>query len=251
MSTEAVHEHHWEYSWAPLAAALGIVLLVPGVFSAYFVYDSPLVAVVLAGLGTPMLLAGVAKWIHEGMTHKPIIAGVAITGLPIFIISEIFIFLSLFVSYWMMRLKADVWPPEGTPHIDKVIPIIMTIVLVSSSLTLHKGETELEKGKVGSFNLWLIISIILGAIFLGFTIFEYGTLIGEGFTPATNAYSTAFYSITGFHASHVLVGLMVFIALLIPALSGRTNEQFVKGAAMYWHFVDVVWIFVVLQIYFW
>ncbi len=88
-------------------------------------------------------------------------------------------------------------------------------------------------------------------MFLSFTIFEYTHLAGVEFVPSTNAYSSAFYSITGFHASHVLVGIGLFIAVLIPALGGRTNHTFVSCASVYWHFVDIVWFFVVLQVYFW
>jgi len=160
--------------------------------------------------------------------------------------------LGLFVSYWMMRLSAGVyWPPEGTPEIDTTIPLIMTVILVSSSITMHVAEGHLDKKDNSGFNKWLIITIILGTIFLGCTVYEYQHLISAGFIPETNAYSSAFYSITGFHASHVFVGLATFVAVLLPALKGKTNHAFVVCASVYWHFVDIVWFFVVSQIYFW
>lgn len=96
-----------------------------------------------------------------------------------------------------------------------------------------------------------MISIVLGSVFLGMTIYEWQHLVALDFIPSTNAYSTAFYTITGFHASHVFVGLGAFIAVLIPALGGRTNKTFVNCVSVYWHFVDVVWFFVASQIYFW
>jgi len=249
--TAHVHEHHWEWSWAPLLVVAGTFFLVPISFAFFYAYDNMMMTAVFAGVGTVLILAGVAKWVDEGLTETPLLAGVANIGLPIFILSEIFIFLSLFASYWMMRLGIEAWPPEGTPEISKMIPLIMTVVLVSSSVTCHIAEEKLDHGNLSGFNNWWMFTILLGSIFLGFTIFEWNHLIGQDFIPSTNAYSTAFYVITGFHASHVLVGLGAFIAVLLPALGGRTNKTFVNCVSVYWHFVDIVWFFVASQIYFW
>jgi cytochrome c oxidase subunit 3 len=245
------HAHHWEISVYPFILVGGILFLVPLAFASYFVYGNALLAILCAGLGTPLVLWGVSGWISEGMTQKPLLAGVAAAGLPIFIISEIFIFLSIFASYWAMRLLADVWPPEGTPAFPVGLPLFMTVLLVASSFTIHQAEEKLEHGDLGGFRSKLLLTVALGAVFLACTVYEYTHLIGVGFVPSTNAMSTVFYSLTGFHASHVLVGLCVFIAVLLPALKGKTNSTFVKCASMYWHFVDLVWFFVVSQVYFW
>lgn len=248
---EQHHEHHWETSWAPLAIVAGVFFSVILAFSAHFQYEDNTLTMVFMGIGVPLLLAGIAKWTDEGLSQTPLIANVASVGLPIFIVSEVFIFLALFTSYWMMRLSFHSWPPEGTPEIELLNPAIMTVLLVSSSVTIHIGEEKLDHGDHAGFNKWLIITILLGATFLGFTVAEYHHLVGLGFVPSTNAYSTAFYAITGFHASHVFVGLATFLAVLIPSLRGRTNRTFVFCASVYWHFVDVVWFFVASQIYFW
>ena len=247
----AAHEHHWEVSWAPLMTVAGIFFLIPLTFASYFVYENILLTVAFAGIGTPALIAGVSKWVSEGLTEKPLLVGASAVGLPIFIVSEIFIFLSLFASYWIMRLQADTWPPEGTPEIGYTLPLIMTVLLVSSSFTIHVAEHKHEEGDSAGFHRWLILTLVLGTIFLGCTLWEYNHLIHMDFVPGTNAFSSAFFSITGFHASHVLVGLLAFVAVLIPALRGKTNDTFIKCTSIYWHFVDVVWFFVVSQIYFW
>ena len=248
----ATHEHHWEWSWAPMAIVFGIFFLLPIAFGAFFVWESAMLTAVFAGLGTVLILAGVAKWVDEGLTETPIISGVASVGLPIFIVSEIFIFLGLFTSYWTVRLTAPEWPPAGTPeNMNLMIPAIMTVILVSSSITIHIGEEKLEHGDNAGFIKWLIVTIFLGTVFLGMSIWEYNHLIHQGFIPSTNVYSSSFYAITGFHASHVLVGLCSFIAVLIPAMGGRINKTFVLCVSVYWHFVDVVWFFVVSQIYYW
>ncbi|MBF0110545.1 MAG: heme-copper oxidase subunit III [Magnetococcales bacterium] len=247
------HAHHWEVSWAPMVLTAGILFLVPLTFAAWFVYQNQLYATVFAGIGTPLLLIGVSKWVSEGLSHKPLLEGVSPKALPIFIISEVFIFLGLFTSYWMMRLSAgDHWPPAGTPaEMNLALPLIMTVILVASSVTYHIGEHKLDHGDVGGFRSWLLITIVLGLTFLGCTIYEYQHLMHVGFVPSTNAYSTAFYSITGFHASHVIVGLGIFLAVLLPALANKTNKYFAFCAGLYWHFVDVIWFFVATQVYYW
>jgi len=244
-------EHHWEWSYFPLILTLGIFFTVPLGFASYFEYQNGLMAAIFLGLGVPLIIIGVAGWASEGIAAAGTEPGYSMTGLPIFIVSETMIFLALFVSYWMLRLSADVWPPPGSPHIGTGIPIIMTIILVSSSFTYHNAESKLEAGDNAGFRTWTIITLALGTIFLGFTLFEYNHLIHEGFTFGTNAKSTVFYSITGFHASHVFIGLCIFLTVLIPAMSDKISHSFVKGAGLYWHFVDLIWFFVVSQIYFW
>lgn len=252
MTTESgAPAHHWETSWAPLAVVAGTFFLLPLTFSAFFVYDSLFLTAMFAGIGTPLLIAGIAKWVNEGLAYKNIVEGAAVPGMSIFIFSEALVFLALFVSYWMMHLKADTWPPEGTPAIGSAVPIFMILVLVVSSFTMHRGETKLEAGDRGGFTNSLIVTMGLGALFLGLNLYEYNHLLGLGFGTSANAFSSVFYTLTGFHAAHVLVGLGIFVAMLIPALGGRTNKTFVRCAALYWHFVVVVSFFVVSQIYFW
>lgn len=247
------HEaHHWEHSWAPALIALGATLVVPFGFTAFFVYNSPLLAAIVAGLGVPCILAGVAKWVHEGTTTIPLLADVAGKGLGVFIISEILIFLCLFASYWTVRLMAPSWPPAGTPELNHVLPLVMTVILVLSSLTYHKAENELHAGSKAGFQKWVLVSIALGVLFLCCTGYEYTSLAHEGFGPSTNVFGSAFYSLTGFHASHVLLGGCSFVAVLLSSYAARpVNPVFAKCVGIYWHFVDLVWFFVASQVYFW
>ena len=249
------HAHHWEFSWAPMAIAFGAMFLVPMAFSAYFVYAIPLLAIVFAGIGTPLVLAGIGKWVHEGATVPSAMPNISPLGVGVFIAGEILIFLGLFAAYWTMRLSSGMageeWPPAGTPHLNLVLPLVMTAILVASSLTYHYGETKFEHGDTASFRLWVVISIVLGALFLGCTGYEYVHLYHEGFTPATNAYSFAFYSLTSFHGSHVLVGLVSFLVILVGVSVSKVHPMLVKVAGIYWHFVDIVWFFVASQVYFW
>jgi cytochrome c oxidase subunit 3 len=248
----AAHEHHWEMSWAPMAISFGTLFLVPVTFALYMVYQLPFAAIVSAGIGTPLVLAGIAKWVHEGATQHSAISNVSPVGIGVFIIGEIFIFLGLFASYWLMRLSAgSAWPPAGTPHLNLVLPLVMTAILVASSVTYHHAEDLLDQGKKSAFITWVAVSVVLGAAFLGCTIYEYTHLIEEGFLPSSNQYSAAFYSLTGFHGSHVFVGLVSFLAIIIGSVVGNVHKMFVKVAGIYWHFVDVIWFFVASQVYFW
>lgn len=249
---EHVGEHalHWETSPWPFILSIGLLLTAPLAFAFYFVYDKPGLTVLTLGVGVPLTIISIAGWISEAVGPKQA-PPYSVAAMPIFIIAEAFIFIALFISYWMLRLKSPFWPPAGTPEISKVTPIIMTIILVSSSFTIHYAEVLLERKERSGFLRWLIVSIVLGGTFLGLSINEYSHLFHEGFNFRTNGYSTAFYSITGFHASHVFVGIGMFISMLIPALMGRISKNFVKASSMYWHFVDIIWFFVVSQVYFW
>lgn len=246
------HAHHWEVSWAPMAVAFGVMFLVPLTFASLVVYQSMLLGILCAGVGVPLVLAGVARWIYEGATQPGAIQNVSPIGIGVFIVGEVLIFLGLFVSYWVLRLSTGVaWPPAGTPEISKILPLVMTAILVTSSLTYHHAESRLHADDRQGFITWLAVSLLVGVLFLCCTIYEYNHLFHEGFTPGTNQYSAAFYSLTGFHASHVFVGLASFVAILIGFVTSKINPLFVKAAGIYWHFVDVVWFFVASQVYFW
>ena len=243
------HAHEWETSPWPLVISVGILLALPLAFSFRFVYEQPLVAVLMLGIGTPLIVAGIVGWVREGLGDEAL--GLSPAAMPWFILAEALIFLSFFATYWVMRLTAPEWPPAGTVDLPRVLPLVMTAILVSSSFTIHVAEARLAASDRGGFLRWLLVTIALGVAFVGLSAAEWRELMHEGFTFSTNAYSTAFFSITGFHAAHVVVGLGIFVALLLPALRGRLNEPFTRSASLYWHFVDIVWLFVVSQVYFW
>ncbi len=246
------HVHHWEVSWAPMAIAFGVMFLVPLAFAAYFVYHTPLLAILFVGIGAPLVIAGVSRWVYEGATQMGVIQNVSPLGIGVFIIGEILIFLGLFAAYWTLRLgSGSNWPPVGTPEINHVLPLIMTVILVTSSFTYHIAEEKLDAGDRSGFQKYVALTLVVGLLFLSCTFYEYHHLYSEGFTPGTNQYSAAFFSLTGFHASHVIVGLLSFVAILIGFLRIEPNHLLVKVAGIYWHFVDVIWFFVASQVYFW
>ncbi|MBI3149087.1 MAG: heme-copper oxidase subunit III [Betaproteobacteria bacterium] len=248
--TPAAPAPHWETSVYPLIITAGLLVFLPLAFVFKFVYHQPFVAVLCLGVGAPVMIYGIAGWVREaiGGEHGE---GLAFPAMGWFILAEAMIFVSFFASYWFMRLNAGTWPPVGSVPMPVVLPLVMTAALVLSSITIHLGEAQLERGDQAGFRRWLMLTVMLGLGFLSMSIYEWSHLFHLGFNFETNAYSTIFYTITGFHGSHVLVGLGIFVAILIPALRGRINHHFVRTGALYWHFVDLIWFFVVSQVYFW
>jgi cytochrome c oxidase subunit 3 len=246
---EAAAAPHWETSPWPFFLGVGVLLALPLAFSLYFVYQRPLLAVLCLGIGVPLTVASIAGWVNEAIAGHG--EGLSVLAMPWFILAEALIFVGFFAAYWFMRLSAPAWPPAGSVPMPKPVPVVMTVLLVASSFTFHAAEAAHEHGRRDRFLRWLGITIALGAGFVALSAFEWRELIGQGFRFGTNGFSTAFYSITGFHAAHVVVGLGIFLAILWPALRARTNTAFIKAGGMYWHFVDIVWLFVVSQVYFW
>lgn len=253
MSEHVAHAHPEEVSYWPMVISMGILVALPIAFSFQFVYHNGLYAAISCGIGVPLIVMGVIGWVREtvGVKDAGPMEGLAPPAMGWFILAEALIFLSFFATYWVMRLTAPEWPPAGTISLPKLLPAIMTGVLVLSSVTIHIGEEKLADGDKDGFIKWLVLTMLLGLTFLSMSAYEWNHLIHEGFTPATNVYSTSFFSITGFHGAHVIVGLCIFIAMLLPALRGKISDGLVKSGSMYWHFVDIVWFFVVSQIYYW
>ncbi|MCB0905393.1 MAG: heme-copper oxidase subunit III, partial [Actinobacteria bacterium] len=116
--------------------------------------------------------------------------------------------------------------------------------------TIHYAEIALLRGSRGGMKLWLALTILLGGTFLGIQIAEYTKLIGDEFLgPTTSAYSSVFFSLTGIHGSHVFVGLILLTVMLVRTMRGHYGPSPDKHVgfrtmSIYWHFVDVVWIFV-------
>src|SRR5262252_609678 len=133
------------------------------------------------------------------------------------------------------------------------IPIITTICLLSSSLTIHFAVRALKQGNIGSFRIFWFITLALGAIFLIGTAREWHRLIYEkGLTISTNLFGTTYYSLVGLHAFHVTAGLVMLCVVLMFGLAGRLGRDQsarVGVLSLYWHFVDSVWVVVFTVVY--
>ncbi|HKQ87682.1 MAG TPA: heme-copper oxidase subunit III, partial [Candidatus Acidoferrales bacterium] len=171
-------------------------------------------------------------------------------GMLCLIIAESAIF-AIFVAAYVFYIGKSVTGP--TPDQILTVPVIATICLLSSSLTMHWATAALRKGNLIVFNLFWIATSTLGAIFLGGTVREWRHLIlHEGFTVNTNLFGTTFYSLVGLHASHVAVGLIALGTVMILSLLGKVRAERAERCevlALYWHFVDAVWVVVFTVVY--
>jgi cytochrome c oxidase subunit III len=173
-----------------------------------------------------------------------------IMGIIFFLIAEGMIFLGLFVAYLTFRAVAPTWPPEGTPHLELLLPGINTFILIASSFVIHNADTAIKKNDVKGLRLWFAITAAMGAIFLVGQLYEYFHL---EFGLRTNLFASTFYVLTGFHGLHVCFGLILILAVLWRSLKPNhySNEHHfgVEAAEIYWHFVDVIWIILFLLLY--
>jgi cytochrome c oxidase subunit III len=171
-------------------------------------------------------------------------------GMSALIAGESAIFTIFAVAYVFYLGKSLAGP---TPAQVLEVPIIGTICLLSSSFTIWRAERAIENDQMASFTAWLGATIALAAIFLTGTAVEWRKLIcQDGLTISTNLFGTTFYSLVGLHATHVVVGLFLLTAVFVFSLFGwvdsRQSERF-GVVALYWHFVDAVWIVVFSVVY--
>lgn len=171
-------------------------------------------------------------------------------GMSCLIIAESAIF-SIFVVAYLYFAGRDVHGPRPRDVLE--VPIFYTVCLLSSSLFIWLAEHAIEHARMAAFRLWWAVTILLGAIFLYGTAIEWRKLIlVDHLTIHTNLFGTTYYSLVGLHASHVIIGLVMMLFVLAFALLGKIEPRHaynIKVLAMYWHFVDAVWVVVFTVVY--
>ena len=201
-----------------------------------------------------MAAHGIATQHKQGLSN-------GMLGFILFIASEVMFFGGLFAAYFIARADAAEWPPEYllTPEqvaagvkleVEFALPLIATIVLVLSSVTIQLGVWSIQKGDRTALVRWLIVSVVLGLVFLTAQLYDYSQL---PFRADDTVYGTTFYTLTGFHGAHVAGGVNFMMVVLARSMAGQfsaARHEAVEACSFYWHFVDVVWIalFTVLYI---
>jgi len=202
--------------------------------------------------------------LHHSEEHPPEMiwsakTPIGLMGMLFFIGSEIALFGSFFMSYFFMRVAGEADYSTWAAQVGDILPLKVvtynSLILFTSSVTIHYAEICLARGARRAQAFWLGATIVLGLTFLSVQIAEYKVLVTADFIgPSTSSYSSVFFSLTGLHGSHVLVGAILLSIMLVRTLRGHYGpdpQQHVgfKTMSIYWHFVDLVWVFVFGLIY--
>ena len=183
--------------------------------------------------------------LHERRARSP-----GFWGMMLLIATEASLFAYLLFSYfYLASMATGPWPPEGPPSLKLVLP--NTLILLVSSGTMYWAESGIRRGLTGRLRVGLLVTFALGAIFLTIQGIEYSK---KHFLPTTHAYGSLFFTITGFHGAHVAVGLLMIAVIAVRAFLGHFRahrHEAVTNVSWYWHFVDVVWLFLFVSIYVW
>jgi cytochrome c oxidase subunit III len=171
-------------------------------------------------------------------------------GVAFLIITETALF-TIFVVAYLVYIGRSLTGPYPKDVLE--LPILASICLLSSSLTIVLAEHALKHNQLGRFKLWWLVTIVLGLEFLTATGLEWKRLITQDhLTIRTNLFGTTFYSLVGLHASHVIVGMCFLLLVMLVTLFGfpiQTQARRVMFLSWYWHFVDAVWIVVFTVVY--
>ena len=263
------HAKHHDYHlvdpspW-PLLSSISVLLMTIGAVQ-YFHSSSPWILLV----GTVGVLYCMLGWwrdvVIEGQNgdHTPVVQLHLRYGMILFIASEVMFFVAWFWAYFdaslypgeaiqasRTALTGGQWPPQGIETFDPWhLPLINTLVLLTSGTTVTWAHHALQHGDREGLKWGLILTVALGALFTVFQAYEY---MHAGFGFAGHIYGSTFYMATGFHGFHVIVGTVFLAVCLLRSLNGHFTEKAHFGfeaAAWYWHFVDVVWLFLFVVIY--
>jgi len=174
-------------------------------------------------------------------------------GIWLFLASEVMLFGSLFSSYALLRSGATTWPQQSDV-LSVPLAALNTVVLIASSVTMVLAWASLKNKSVERYRLFMGLTILGGAIFLVVKTIEYSEKFSHHLYPATSNFLGLYFTLTGLHALHVIVGMIVNGYLWGPGVKmWRTEpERFtnrIEVAGIYWHFVDVVWIFLFPVLY--
>jgi cytochrome c oxidase subunit 3 len=175
----------------------------------------------------------------------------SVLGMFLFIASEIMLFGSFFTIYFFDRVvnhHFTQWPPAGF-HRPAFVAGVNTLILVTSSFTMHWADTSIKKGNRAGLQAGLVLTFCLGLTFLFTQIIEYHRL---GFNTGDTSFAATFFGLTGLHGAHVFVGLTILLCMTIRAFRGHFSPEHHHGVeigGIYWHFVDVMWIVVYVTVY--
>jgi cytochrome c oxidase subunit 3 len=189
---------------------------------------------------------------HEAHMDPVTAREAATLGIWTFLATEVLLFGGLFTAYVIFRIKYPQLFYEGHLKLDRVLGAINTLVLIGSSLTVALGIGAIRVGKVRLLRVYLALTILLAGVFLGIKYVEYTAKFSHGLNPGTDIFFSLYFMLTGLHGIHVLAGMAVLSGVLYLAGKGKYSESYhtpVEISGLYWHFVDLVWIYLFPLLY--
>nr|APD14893.1 cytochrome c oxidase subunit III [Eupolyphaga sp. NS-2016] len=260
MTNHANHPFHLvDKSPWPITGALGALTMLMGMIKWFHMYNQELMLI-----GMMIMILTMIQWwrditregTYQGLHTKMVMKGLR-WGMILFIISEVFFFISFFWAFFHSSLSPTIdigstWPPMGINTFNPMqIPLLNTAILLASGVTVTWAHHGLLENNHKQTLQGLSLTIILGVYFTLLQAYEY---IEASFTIADSIYGTTFFVATGFHGLHVIIGttflFMCLLRHLVMHFSSNHHFGF-EAAAWYWHFVDVVWLFLYVSIYWW
>lgn len=242
----------------PLTGSIGAITLTSGIIIWFHIND-----ISLYYLGVIILLLTIIQWwrditregTYQGKHTLAVTQGLKL-GIILFIISEVLFFVSFFWGFFHRRLRPRVeirtWPPQGILTFNPIhVPLLNTIILLCSGLTVTWAHHRLIEKNFTQTKNALLLTIILGIYFTILQGYEY---YESRFTISDSVFGSCFFIATGFHGIHVIIGTTFLRICLIRHIINhfRRKHHFgFEAAAWYWHFVDVVWLFLYISIYWW
>jgi cytochrome c oxidase subunit 3 len=167
-------------------------------------------------------------------------------GTIVWLASELMFFAALFAAYYSLSARSTPWPPAGV-ELDTARTAAFTLILIVSSYTMHRAVHPSSSGATGGAQVWLLVTLVLGVIFLANQVVEYA---GLDFEISSHAYGSIYWLLTGFHALHVFGGLLLLAVIgFYPASTGERQRVRLRCSSYFWHFVDAVWVLVFLTIF--
>nr|QWB85773.1 cytochrome c oxidase subunit III [Phlyctenosis sp. N135] len=260
MSAHKNHPYHLvDISPWPILGALGAMVTMVGLIKWFHMYDMTLLM-----LGFAITTLIMYQWwrditreaTYQGLHTYNVTLGLR-WGMILFITSEIFFFISFFWGFFHNSLSPSVelgmmWPPKGVMPFNPIqIPLLNTLILLTSGLTVTWAHHGLMENNYKQALQGLLLTVSLGGYFTALQAYEYAE---APFTIADSAYGSSFFMATGFHGIHVIIGTTFLMICLIRHLLNHFSSAHHFGfeaAAWYWHFVDVVWLFLYISIYWW
>ena len=191
-----------------------------------------------------MAQAAEHEYTTTGLSHRKLLMWV-------FLGSDCLFFAALIATYMVYRGQS-LNGPYPNDIIDVPVTTISTFVLLMSSFAMVQALAATNANNQRGIRIWLLMTALLGSVFIAFQMYEFNAFKNEGLTLGTNLFGATFFTLTGFHGAHVTLGIVWLVSLLILAFRGRLGPATsldVELAGLYWHFVDIVWIVIFTLLY--